>query len=119
MSARRELAINLAVLASAIVVNLVIAPGTRWPFRLLALLGLVVSLAMVVRDLRRLDDARWGSFDLTVACEHTPQGVRLDGLNRAGLWRALRTLDPSHHRLTINGQPLDPGQWRELLGGRS
>ena len=110
--------IDLVVLASAIVVNLAVAPGTRWPFRLLALFGLVVSLAMVVRDLRRLDEQRYGTFDLTVACDHSPEGVQLDGLSRSALWMALGQLDPAHHRVTINREPLDPAQWRELKAGR-
>jgi hypothetical protein len=111
---RRDLLADVAMVVSGIGINVLAGPAARWPFRLLGLAALLWCISTLVRDLRRYDDQRHGTFDLLVACEHTPDGARLDGLTRSELWRVLRRLDPEHHLVWVDGKPLDVerGKWR-------
>jgi hypothetical protein len=118
MTTRRDLLVDSVLLVSAVAVNLFVAPGVRWPFRLLALFGLLVCLRQLASTLRKLDDAKHGTFDLIVACDHNPEGVRHEQLSRSRLWLLLRFLDPDHHLVWINGQPFDPDDWRRHLKGK-
>lgn len=84
----------------------------RWPFRLLAVAGILVAFNLALTDLRRADDLRYGTFSLLVVCDHQPDGRRFEGLTRHELWLQLATLDPAHHLVWIDDVPLF-GDWRK------
>jgi len=106
IATRRDLLVDVALLVVGLAVNVWAHDGAGLGLRVLGIVAWFALVVIFVRDLARHDAAKYGTFDLLVACDHHPNGVRYERITRMQLWVLLRGLNPDHHLVWVDQQPL-------------